>query len=46
MLNGKCTAIKISGNNFGYNSEQDILTIPHYAVFALAQDLTQGCFNS
>ena len=34
--NGKCTAIKISSNNFGYNAENDILTIPHYAVFCLA----------
>ncbi|MCR4715500.1 MAG: AAA family ATPase [Treponemataceae bacterium] len=41
-LNGKCTAIKISANNFGYNAEQDILTIPHYAVFALAEDLASG----
>lgn len=35
--NGKCTAIKISSKNFGYNSENDILTIPHYAVFCLAE---------
>lgn len=41
-LNGKCTAIKISANNFGYNSEQDILTIPHYAVFALAEEFVSG----
>lgn len=36
-INGKCRAIKISSANFGYNSENDILTIPHYAVFALAE---------
>lgn len=42
QINGKCTAIKISGNNFGYNKENDILTIPHYAVFLLAQDLADG----
>jgi len=41
-LNGKCTAIKISANNFGYNSDQKILTVPHYAVFLLAQDLKDG----
>ena len=35
--NGKCTAIKISSNNFGFNTENDILTIPHYAVFCLAE---------
>lgn len=40
--NGKCTAIKISANNFGYNAEQNILTIPHYAVFMLAQDLSNN----
>lgn len=40
--NGKCTAIKISSNNFGYNQENDILTIPHYAVFLLAEDLKNG----
>ena len=38
-LNGKCTAIKISSNNFGYNEQNDILTIPHYAVFALAEEI-------
>lgn len=37
--NGKCTAIKISSNNFGYNAENDILTIPHYAVFCLADGI-------
>ncbi|MBR1639444.1 MAG: hypothetical protein IJ688_08670 [Treponema sp.] len=36
---GNCTAIKISSNNFGYNKENDILTIPHYAVFALAKNI-------
>lgn len=40
--NGSCTAIKISGNNFGYNEENNILTIPHYAVFLLAEDLKNG----
>ncbi len=38
-INGNCTAIKISSNNFGYNKENDILTIPHYAVFALAENI-------
>lgn len=40
--NGNCTAIKISGNNFGYSEENDILTIPHYAAFLLAEELAQG----
>ncbi len=42
QVNGKCMAVKISSNNFGYNSENNILTIPHYAVFMLAQDLKDG----
>ncbi|MBO7133569.1 MAG: hypothetical protein J6W06_05395 [Bacteroidales bacterium] len=29
-------------NNFGYNSERDILTIPQYAVFALADNLKRN----
>lgn len=37
--NPNSSAIKISSNNFGYNSENDIFTIPHYAVFLLANDL-------
>ena len=41
-LNGNCMAIKISSNNFGYNSERNILTIPHYAAFLLAEDLREG----
>ncbi len=42
QVNGKCMAVKISSNNFGYNCENNILTIPHYAVFMLAQDLKDG----
>lgn len=42
QYNGKCTAIKISSNNFGYNKENNILTIPHYAVFLLTKDLKNG----
>ena len=41
-FNPKASAIKISANNFGYNAENDILTIPHYAVFLLAEDLQNG----
>lgn len=37
--NPNAKAIKISANNFGYNEENDILTIPHYAVFLLAKEL-------
>ncbi|MBQ9205677.1 MAG: hypothetical protein IJ158_03065 [Treponema sp.] len=32
-------AIKISANNFGYNEEHDIFTVPHYAVFLLAGEV-------
>ena len=40
--NIKSTAIKISSNNYGYNAENDILTIPLYEVFLLADDLSNG----
>ena len=40
--NPKSTAIKISTNNFGYNQENDILTIPLYEVFLLADDLANN----
>lgn len=40
--NTKSTAIKISSNNYGYNEENDILTIPLYEVFLLASDLSNG----
>lgn len=43
--NGNCTAIKISSNNFGYNKENNILTIPHYEVFLLADDLKNGTLD-
>ncbi len=39
LCNPKSTAIKISSNNYGYNAENDILTIPLYEVFLLAEDL-------
>ena len=40
--NPKSTAIKISTNNYGYNEEKDLLTIPLYEVFLLADDLNKG----
>ena len=38
-FNAKSTAIKISSNNFGYDANNDILTIPLYEVFLLADDI-------
>lgn len=35
-------AIKISRNNFGYNSEQKILTIPFYFTSFIASDIING----
>lgn len=35
-------AIKVSNNNYGYNHEQRILTIPFYFISFVAQDLAQG----
>ena len=32
-------AIKISANNYGYNEENKIMTIPLYEVFLLAEDM-------
>ena len=40
--NTRSTAIKISSNNYGYNAENDILTLPLYEVFLLADDLNSG----
>lgn len=40
--NGNCTAIKIASQNFGYNAEHDILTIPQYATFLLAEEIAQN----
>ena len=41
-VNPKSTAIKISANNYGYNVENDILTIPLYEVFLLANDIVNN----
>lgn len=35
-------AIKVSKNNFGYNSEQKLLTIPFYFIPFVAKDLADG----
>lgn len=35
-------AIKISKNNYGYNVEQKLLTIPFYFVPFIAKDLAEG----
>lgn len=35
-------AIKVSKNNYGYNAEQKLLTIPFYFVPFLAEDLANG----
>lgn len=35
-------AIKVSKNNYGYNSEQKLLTVPFYFISFVAQDLAEG----
>lgn len=35
-------AIKISKNNYGYNSEQKLLTVPFYFIPFVAEDLANG----
>lgn len=42
QFNPKSTAIKISANNYGYNVENDVLTIPLYETFLLADDIANG----
>ncbi len=38
-------AIKVSKNNYGYSSEQKLLTIPFYFLPFLAEDLKKGTFT-
>lgn len=38
-------AIKVSKNNYGYNPEQKLLTIPFYFIPFVAQDLADGTMN-
>ena len=38
-------AIKVSRNNYGYNKEQKLLTIPFYFLPFIAEDLKNGTFN-
>lgn len=40
--NKRTTAIKISSNQLGYNEEDDILTVPLYMTFLLADDIVLG----
>lgn len=35
-------AIKISKNNYGYNADQKLLTIPFYFVPFIAKNLAEG----
>lgn len=38
-------AIKVSKNNYGYNVEQKLLTVPFYFFPFVAQDLFDGCME-
>ncbi len=40
-FNGSCTAVKISANNFGYDRDRDILTIPLYEAFLFAEEMAR-----
>ena len=40
--NGNAVFVKISSNNFGFDKENNMITIPHYAVFALADVLSSN----
>ena len=35
--NGNAKFVKISSNNFGFDEENNIMTVPHYAAFLLPQ---------
>lgn len=35
-------AIKVSANNYGYNEDQKLLTVPFYMFFLVAEDLVNG----
>ena len=39
------TAVKVSANNFGYDSEKRLLTVPFYMFFLLADDFSDGTFD-
>lgn len=38
-------AIKVSANNYGYNKQRKLLTIPYYFMSFLAKDLANGTIN-
>ena len=41
-INPRYTAVKISSGNYGYDSENDLLSIPLYQTFLLAEQLSKG----
>lgn len=43
--NTNTVAFKISKNNFGYDSENKMLTVPLYEVYLLLEDIQKGTFN-
>ena len=43
--NSLTLAIKISQNNFGFDSKTKVLTIPFYYVFLLCEDISKGEIN-
>ncbi len=43
--NSLALAIKISQNNFGFDSKTKVLTIPFYDVFMLCEDISKGEIN-
>ena len=40
--NAFACAVKVSKNNYGYNAEQKLLTLPFYMLSFLAEDLADG----
>ena len=40
------TAIKVSANNYGYDPNKKLLTVPFYMFFLAADDLSKGTFTA
>lgn len=43
--NSKGIAVKVSQNNYGYHHEQQLLTLPFYAFFLFAEEISEGNFT-
>ncbi len=42
--NSKGIAVKVSQNNYGFDPDQQLLTIPFYEFFLFAEEISEGNF--